>query len=374
MTKSSRIHNLYRNELTQCYLRICFIIVVLLSFLAMDFFGKPIENKLAYGPVIGYLLWIFCYYVLIRLKPQFFQTTRISLMMLWDISATALTMYLVGPFSAVFVAVFLWYIIGFGMRFGLSFAVAGTVATTVAWISLALTSPYWKSQPYNVIGWQIAFIIIPIYYFLLVKRLHISLQELNIALLKTEKIANRDHLTRLSNRNHFNIQAENLLKQNQEMALFLIDLDGFKSVNDIHGHEAGDKLLVTIANTLKNCCDTNCILGRLGGDEFIIATTDTSPGEVRRLADQILYEVAEASSVFGKITASIGICFCPGDASDLSYGKSLADTAMYSAKKLGKNRYCFSSKDSAEKTEQIFIENDVPSNMAPDTVLLNSSS
>jgi diguanylate cyclase (GGDEF)-like protein len=148
---------------------------------------------------------------------------------------------------------------------------------------------------------------------------------------------------------HFNTLAETLLKQQAEVAIMLMALDGFKSVNDLYGHNIGDKVLVEVAKTLKDYCGSGCIVGRLSGDEFIIATADSSPEVICQLADRLLTAVAKTTADYGNITANIGICCRSNDAQDLSHAKSLADTAMYTAKRLGKGRYHFYSEDCVQK-------------------------
>jgi diguanylate cyclase (GGDEF)-like protein len=342
-TASTQSHERIHNEVIQSYLRICLISLTLLVFLLQNFFGTPVNNPQAYILILGYLIWVLVYLGWIKIRPQLFATQRVMFIMLCDIMGTAFAMYLTGELSSLFVAVFLWYIIGYGMRFGLEYAVVATGVTVVSWLLLMFFSSYWSAHLYQSFGWLLAIVIIPTYYFVLVKRLHASLRKLNISLAKTEKIASQDNLTGLANRNHFNILTENLLQQERSFAIFLLDLDNFKGVNDKYGHNAGDQLLMDIAKTLKDCCGANCIVGRLGGDEFIIASTETTQNKVCELADRILKNVAEVSSEHGQITASIGVCLCPDDAQDMSLAKSCADAAMYLAKKQGKNRYCFYS-------------------------------
>lgn len=329
------------NETIQSYLRIGLITLALLIFSLQKFFGQPIDNPQAYTLLFGYLIWVLVYFFWIKIKPQQFASERVMIIMLSDIMATAFAIHLTGELSTLFVAVFLWYIIGYGMRFGLEYAIIASATTSVSWLLLIFFSPYWSAHLYQSFGWLAAIVVIPIYYFVLVKRLHTSLRELNISLKKTEKLASQDNLTRLANRNHFNVLTENLLRREIPLAIFLLDLDSFKSINDQYGHDVGDQLLKDIARTLKQCCASSDIVGRLGGDEFIVASTTVAVDKVRQLADKILHAVAEISATYGQVTASIGICFCPGDAQDLSHAKSCADTAMYSAKEQGKNRYCF---------------------------------
>ena len=120
-----------------------------------------------------------------------------------------------------------------------------------------------------------------------------------------------------------------------------MDLDGFKRVNDQYGHKVGDDVLKMVAKALTDCCGSDCIAGRLGGDEFIVATINCSDAELNQLAGSILTAVARMTCAYGNITASIGISRYPQEARDFSHAKALADKAMYAAKKAGKNMYLF---------------------------------
>ena len=331
----------YQNEMIQCYIRFGVMLAALVVLPVFDAVENWNVNPQAYRFLVLYLLWISFHYLLLRAFPDLCSRSRGYVLMATDIVATAWTMYLVGEPSSMFAALFLLYISGYGMRFGLSYAIVATAVTTVCWVTLGAISPYWHSKIHEMIGWQMAFLIIPFYYFSLVNRLHISTKKLKIALLKTEKMANFDGLTRLANRQYFNEQARELLEKSGRMAILLIDLDGFKNVNDMFGHEVGDRVLIKIAESLKFCCDRNCVAARLGGDEFIIAVADKRYAEVALLADNILNQVARIGREHSRITASIGVSMMPEDSRDLSELKGFADAAMYVAKKQGKDASCF---------------------------------
>lgn len=127
------------------------------------------------------------------------------------------------------------------------------------------------------------------------------------------------------------------------LGLFFIDLDGFKTVNDTLGHQAGDILLQTVAERLRRCVSRpeNCV--RLGGDEFVLMETwPCDAFEPERLADEIIAAVNLPVCIDGRdarVGASIGIALAPGAATTPSELMALADKAMYSAKRSGKNRY-----------------------------------
>jgi len=122
-----------------------------------------------------------------------------------------------------------------------------------------------------------------------------------------------------------------------------IDLDGFKAVNDTLGHDAGDELLIKVAQRLVECVRVSDTVVRLGGDEFtVIPSTVTSPDNAETVAGKIIASLFEPFTVNGqeaRIGASIGISLYPehGDDTDMLLKK--ADAAMYQAKKQGKNDY-----------------------------------
>jgi diguanylate cyclase (GGDEF)-like protein len=158
--------------------------------------------------------------------------------------------------------------------------------------------------------------------------------------------ANHDWLTDLPNRRLFADRLEQVIamaRRHGEMAALLyMDLDGFKVVNDTLGHAVGDQLLREVVNRLKahlRQCDT---LARMGGDEFTLIAADLAePEGARQLAQRVLDVFREAFQVNGNelfITASVGMSTYPKDGHDMVTLLRNADTAMYEAKRQGKNR------------------------------------
>jgi diguanylate cyclase (GGDEF)-like protein len=114
----------------------------------------------------------------------------------------------------------------------------------------------------------------------------------------------------------------------------VIDLDGFKKVNDSYGHAAGDALLVAVAQRLRDCVRPGDTVARLGGDEFAVLLADTPPEHARALADRIGLTLAVPVEVEGhllSVGASIGIA--TGDRADADRLLRDADAAMYAAKR-----------------------------------------
>lgn len=152
-----------------------------------------------------------------------------------------------------------------------------------------------------------------------------------------------DGLTGLKNRAAFNELLKNELKSKQQStALFILDLDNFKLVNDHLGHHEGDRLLQNIAEKIKRLTEDKGEAFRLGGDEFAIILQETAIGEVEQLAKKILNEINEVISddkIYRfAVSVSIGISMASGKVSKEKLFLE-ADKAMYAAKQKGKNQY-----------------------------------
>ncbi len=162
---------------------------------------------------------------------------------------------------------------------------------------------------------------------------------------------NHDPLTDLPNRVLFEERLDRALtraaRSHKLVALMFIDLDGFKAINDVHGHLMGDKLLQAVAERLLDCTRQGDTVARIAGDEFTVVLEDVDEaGDVAVVADKILARFREPFRVDGielPVTASIGIGLFPTDARDAATLIRLADEAMYAAKGGGRDRYRFRS-------------------------------
>ncbi len=175
-----------------------------------------------------------------------------------------------------------------------------------------------------------------------------------------ERLAFHDELTGLPNRRLLNEQLEqeirDLLRYNKRGALFYLDLDDFKRINDSMSHEAGDQLLKTIAQRLRNSLRKNDIVARLGGDEFAALLLDIdSVGHVQKIAEKLIHSITQPV-ILGKrevvVSATIGITLIPDDGREAGSIQCNADLAMYSAKKRGKKRFQFFNAAMQEKANQ----------------------
>ena len=181
-----------------------------------------------------------------------------------------------------------------------------------------------------------------------VKRMQETKDKLVISEEKNKQLAHKDTLTGLPNRNALDkaINKNILMLGNDKFAVFFIDLDRFKDVNDTKGHAQGDKLLNIIASRLGNTIRDNDSVFRFGGDEFvaIINFSTANSNKVRDIAEKLIKVIADPISLDNTeiyVTASIGISTYPKNAKDAESLVKFADTAMYKAKKEGKNQYLF---------------------------------
>ncbi len=162
-------------------------------------------------------------------------------------------------------------------------------------------------------------------------------------------LAHYDQLTGLPNRILFNDRLTQALAQARreqlQVAVMFLDLDGFKAVNDTLGHGAGDELLKQVAQRLTTCLRATDSVARFGGDEFtIVLSAIDDRNDVIRIANKIIKEVARPyriNSNEAAVTTSIGISLYPGDGTDPNVLIHRADNAMYHAKRHGKNHHEF---------------------------------
>jgi diguanylate cyclase (GGDEF)-like protein len=162
-------------------------------------------------------------------------------------------------------------------------------------------------------------------------------------------MASHDGLTGLYNRmaliNRLQQALDDAQRGHDGLALLFCDLDGFKPVNDTHGHDVGDRLLCAIAQRLQNGRRKTDTIARLGGDEFVIVLTHLQDprAEGTAIAQDYIDALGEPYGINGidlSVSVSIGVSVYEGQATTVSKLISQADTAMYEAKRLGKNKYC----------------------------------
>jgi diguanylate cyclase (GGDEF)-like protein len=175
-----------------------------------------------------------------------------------------------------------------------------------------------------------------------------EVEERTVSEERARSLAHRDPLTGFHNRRSIADTGADLLMQTQargkELAVIMIDLDHFKTVNDLHGHAIGDALLRSVASEIVKLVPPRALTARLGGDEFACAFAydRANPETVSRVTEALISRLAQpfdADGVYAHISASAGIATSDHDCSSIDAVMRRADIAMYVSKGQGRNRY-----------------------------------
>lgn len=165
-----------------------------------------------------------------------------------------------------------------------------------------------------------------------------------------QELALHDPLTGLPNRRLLEDRIEHTLQQSArnrgKSAILYLDLDGFKAINDTYGHGYGDDILKMVAARLVGASRKEDTVARIGGDEFVIVLGNLAgKGDAREPAAKLIEVISEPyfiNDLTLRLSTSIGIAIYPDDASSVESLLGTADTALYEAKRAGKNRFCCS--------------------------------
>ncbi|MBB6512476.1 diguanylate cyclase (GGDEF)-like protein/PAS domain S-box-containing protein [Gracilibacillus halotolerans] len=166
---------------------------------------------------------------------------------------------------------------------------------------------------------------------------------------KLKHDALHDVLTGLPNRRHFSKELlatiEDCKQRNERLALMMLDIDNFKSINDTYGHDIGDEVIKEFGNRIQRLLGKHAMIARLGGDEFIVMVYPvTDLDKIHALAEEIIRVVQESWTFIHpslSITTSIGVNMMTNQVQDRYLLMKQADLALYKAKELGKNQYYF---------------------------------
>lgn len=180
-------------------------------------------------------------------------------------------------------------------------------------------------------------------------------------------LAQHDHLTGLPNRSEIDLAIHNeagATERPRHCALFYIDLDGFKPINDLHGHHAGDRVLSIVAQRIRGLLCPDDVAVRLGGDEFVVFAKNFCKDNsvltlARRIIDEITLAIHHDKQILS-VSASIGIAMMPVDGCDPDTLLRKADMALYHAKREGRGQFCLYNPGlEAMAQERIKLEQDL---------------
>ncbi len=173
--------------------------------------------------------------------------------------------------------------------------------------------------------------------------------------------AKMDSMTMLLNRETTMEMIQKTLKEQPDRmhALFMVDADNFKTLNDTYGHQEGDEFLIRFAKEIKNCFDDGDIAGRIGGDEFFALMTDVPDVEsVQARAEELLHNIRKVCDKYSdiRLSASIGVGLYPTNGRSIGQLYAFADKAMYQAKRKGKNQIVFQYQQPAKELKFDMLE------------------
>ncbi len=314
--------------------------------------AEKLPNLLGFVAGTSYFAYSFLHRHWVVSRPGY-NPLRRWVVTLGDQLFTLFLMALSGPEFLLFIFVNPWVAIGNGLRFGrrwmgYSAGVAIAGLALVGWLS-----PLWEGHLSAVAGLILLNAALPAYLDRLLRSLRESRERVALFAERMRELAMRDALTGLPNRSALFGEIEKAsslaARQNLPLALLYFDLDGFKAVNDTHGHAAGDDLLREAASRVSAALRAEDVVSRLGGDEFVVLLQGLeTPDRADIVADRILTSISSIDSVQGKpvkVSASIGGIVAHGADAVRSKAESLlkaADANMYQAKSSGKNRVVLS--------------------------------
>ncbi|HEX5364294.1 MAG TPA: MASE3 domain-containing protein, partial [Gallionella sp.] len=194
---------------------------------------------------------------------------------------------------------------------------------------------------------------------------HIDISERKQAEQRIQQLANFDMLTGLPNRMLFEERVKQAIgiakRERTHLSILFFDLDHFKDINDTLGHHIGDEVLVEVGKRLKSTVRDLDTVSRMGGDEFMLLMPDSDKNGVAQVAKALLVSIAKPYLIEQSefvVTPSVGIAMYPEDGEDFDTLYRHADTAMYSAKRDGRNNYRFFTQEMQSRTQRTLkIEN-----------------
>jgi len=183
-------------------------------------------------------------------------------------------------------------------------------------------------------------------------KIHERTHELAEANARLAQLAVTDGLTGLYNHRHFHerlaLEVERSSRSGLPLSLLMLDVDHFKQFNDTFGHPAGDEVLRQLARVLADTRRANDVVARYGGEEFAVILVDTAKFTAAKVAERVRervfsHDFSDAAQKAGRIGVSIGVATFPDDGRDAELLVRAADTALYAAKRAGRNRVVMAS-------------------------------
>lgn len=338
-------------EVGQARTRLICTAIALLGFLIIGRYSELPQGIVVTAFV--YALFALGWAAMTRASPEPTYTKRGVAILMDHLALTYIASF--GGAFAAYVGFLFLTTVGWGLRFGRHYLFLATAIAILGMIWNLAATPYW--QGHLLFGATIIFGLAAsaLNATMLLGRIARGNRDLAAKVEEIERIAWQDQLTRLPNRLYFNERLSQVLaaaeRSGRKVALLLFDIDGFKSVNDTLGHEAGDRLLQEIAERVSRRTRQADTFARLGGDEFVVLMEiQRDQSDAVPVAEAVIAAVREIDMYAShglRVGASIGIsCSDHGPAKERLADEMLiqADHAMYEAKRAGKGRYMFAGR------------------------------
>ncbi len=342
----------YEQGITQLRLNIVLASALVLAFIAMDRMVLPEGNGLMNFLRYGLLLPALAGCLLVTFLPRGQRWFRPAVGVLAPVAMTAIVALVlaVGARGAetifpvvVLATIFLYYLVGLSFYGAVRTNLVGLAAFVIgaSWVGLPVQQISYHAMVLffaNLVGATVAY------------NLEAARRTSWLEARLLGEMADRDGLTGVYNRRRLDAHLlrawEQGVREQQPMALLMIDIDCFKAYNDRYGHQAGDEALKAVASVLARCARRPLdFVARYGGEEFLVVLYDTSRDHAVALAQQVLQEVRllsnqhAASSVSHVLTVSVGVAYVvPVQGRSVDGFVQLADEALYAAKHAGRDR------------------------------------
>lgn len=312
-------------------------------------FGEPGDHSWYAAILVSiYLAGAILWHGLIRRFPRP-NRLRKAVAIASDAAIVSAGVHLGGAHGVVLYPVYFWIIAGNGLRFGTPYLRTALVMSTLGLMAAVLSSSYWLVHVEVGIGLLVGLLAISALFYSMAHRLEETSRRLQERVQESERLATHDHLTGLPNRALFLARLEQELsalpRTRSTLAVLFIDLDGFKAINDDHGHASGDWLLREVGARLRRAVRRSDTAARIGGDEFaILLTLLHGRDEARAVAEAVLKtlrrEYRMDTGAVLSVTPSIGLAVAPDDGDDAESLFHFADMAMYAVKRSSKCAVC----------------------------------
>lgn len=319
------------DQRTQYITRYLFAVLGLAYFNLGEPVARTAEYLLAINVVhVLYFLLVTAY--LIHAFRHTVSPTRLRLAMWTDLIAVTTAVMADASVMSPAYLVYLVIVLGNGMRYGLGAfgeAVIGGLVMGLVVLSLRFTD-YWQSLSVISIFFLLFVAIIVLYSYALMRNIERARQELEAATCK-------DELTGLLNRRGLQERSDPLFhalaRNRRPVAILFADVDGFKAVNDAHGHDTGDRVLRQVATHIANSVRGADIAARYGGDEFIVIMPDTAIEQAALVAKRLQAGLSSAIPAPDiAVSLTIGMAQAPEHGNDLTAVLKRVDAAMYQGK------------------------------------------